>query len=59
MHDQGGHTLLSALQSSFEQGGEASWIPDLGVHTGVVVNDEVQDGDEACSDRNNMFMSWE
>lgn len=46
MHYQGGHTLFSALQACLDEGCEATGIPDLSVHTRVVVKDIVKNGDK-------------
>ncbi len=47
MYYQGRHTLFSALQACLDEGCEATGIPDLSVHTRVVVKDVVENGDEA------------
>lgn len=51
MHQQGRHTLFSALQACLDEGSEATGIPDLSVHTSVVVKDIVQNGDEALIEK--------
>lgn len=48
VHEQGRHTVLPTLHACLDEGGKAARIPDLSVHTRVVVEDVVDNSGEAC-----------